>query len=80
MARALLEVRVLPAMVTLIVDPAVGLPLSPATYAVSPVPLMLVRDSLSPEVAPSVGLAVWSPARSKMPLRLVSPPASVASP
>ena len=35
--QALLEVGVLPAMVTPIVDPAVGLPLSPATYAVPPV-------------------------------------------
>ena len=79
-ARALLEVGVLPAMVTPIVDPAVGFPLSPATYAVPPVPVMSVRDSLSPEVVPPVGLAVGSSARSEMLLRLVSPPASVASP
>ena len=76
-ARALLEVRVLPAMVTPIGDPAVGFSLSPATYPVPPVPLMSVGDSLPPEVAAPVGLAV--PARSEIPLRLVSPPASVAS-
>ena len=78
-ARALLEVGVLPAMVTPIVDPAVGFSLSPATYPVPPVPLMLVEDSLPPEVAAPVGLAVGSPARSEIPLHLVSPPASVAS-
>ena len=79
-ARALLEMGVLPAMVTPIVDPAVGLPLSPATYSVPPVPLMSVGDSLPLEVAAPVGLAVGSPARNEMPLHLVSPPASVASP
>ena len=35
--------------------------------------------STGPEVAAPVGLAVGSPARSEIPLRLVSPPASVAS-
>ena len=78
-ARALLEVGVLPAMVTPIVDPAVRFSLTPATYAVPPVPVMSVGDSLPPEVAAPVGLAVGSPARSKIPLHLVSPPASVAS-
>ena len=39
-ARALLEVGVLPAMVTPIVDPAVGCSMSPATYPVPPVPMM----------------------------------------
>ena len=62
------------------VDLAVGFPLSPATCAVPPVPVMSVRDSFSPEVVPPVGLAVGSTARSEMPLRLISPPASVASP
>ena len=78
-APALLEVVVLPAMVTPIVDPAVGFSLSPATYAVPPVPVMSVGDSLSPEVAPPVGLAVGSPSRNEILLHLVSPPASVAS-
>ena len=78
-ARALLEVGVLPAMVMPIVDPAVGFSLSPATYPVPTVPLMSVGDSLPPEVAAPVGLAVGSPARSKIPLCLVYPPASVAS-
>ena len=69
----------MPAMVTPIVDPAVGFSLSPATYSVPPVPVMSVGDSFPPEVAAPVGLAVGSPARSAIPLRLVSPPASVAS-
>ena len=37
---ALLEVGVLPAMVTPIVDPAVGFSMSPATYPVPPVPMV----------------------------------------
>ena len=78
-ARALLEVGVLPAMVTPIVDPAVGFSLTPATYPVPPVPMMSVGDSLPLEVAPPAGLAVGSPAWSKIPLRLVSPPSSVTS-
>ena len=61
-ARALLEVGVLPPMVTPIVDPAVGFSLTPATYPVPPVPMMLVGDSLPLEVAPPAGLAVGSPA------------------
>ena len=67
--RALLEVGVLPAMVTHIVDPAVGFSLSPATYSVPPVPVMSVGDSIPPEVAAPDGLAVGSPARREIPLR-----------
>ena len=79
-ARALWEMGFLPEMVTPIEDPALGFPLSPATYSVPPVPSMSVGDSLPLEVAAPVGLAIGSPARSEMPLHLVSPPASVASP
>ena len=67
-------------MVTPIVDPSVGFSMSTVTYAVPPVTVMSARDSLSLEVAPPVGLAVGSPVRSEIPLRLVSLPASVASP
>ena len=42
-AHALLEVGVLPAMVTPIVDPAVGFPLTPAMYHVPPVSFDVVR-------------------------------------
>ena len=40
--------------------------------------LNIDRGLVPPEVAAPVGLAVGSPARSEIPLRLVSPPASVA--
>ena len=78
-AHALLEVGVLPAMVTPIVDPVVEFPLTPATYAMPPVPLMSFGDSIPLEVAPPAGLAVGSPARSETLLCQVSSPASVAS-
>ena len=78
-AHALLEVGVLPAMVTPIVDPAVEFSMSPATYPVPPVPMMSFGNSIPLEVAPPAGLAVGSPARSEIPLRRVSSPASVAS-
>ena len=71
-ARALLEVGVLPAMVTPIVDPAVG-------FSMPPAPMMSFGNSIPLEVAPPAGLALGSPARSEIPLRRVSSPASVAS-
>ena len=76
---ALLEVGVLPAMVTPIVDPVVEFPLTPATYPVPPVPLMSFGDSVLLEVAPPAGLAVGSPARRETLLCQVSSPALVAS-
>ena len=78
-AHALLEVGVLPAMVTPIVDPVVEFPLSPAMYPMPPVPLMSFGDSIPLEVAPPAGLAVGSPARSETLLCQVSSLASVAS-
>ena len=77
--RALLEVGVLPAMVTPIVDPAVGFSMSPATYPMPPVPMMSIGNSIPLEVAPPADLAVGSPARSEITLRRVASPASVAS-
>ena len=76
--RALLEVGVLPAMVTPI-DLAVGFSMSPATYPVPTVPMMSIGNSIPLEVAPPADLAVGSPARSEIPLRRVASPASVAS-
>ena len=61
------------------VDPAVGFSMSPATYPVPSVPMMSIGNSIPLEVAPPAGLAVGSPARSEIPLRRVSSPASVAS-
>ena len=48
--RALLEVGVLPVMVTPIVDPKVGSSMTPAEYPVPPIPELLVVDSLPLEV------------------------------
>ena len=70
---------VLPAMVTPIANPAVGFSMSPATYPVPPVPMMSIRNSILPEVAPPADLAVGSPAWSEIPLRREASPASVAS-
>ena len=78
-ARALLEVGVLTAMVTPIVDDAVVFSMSPATYPVPPVPMMSIGNSIPLEVAPPADLAVGSPGRSEIPLRRVASPASVAS-
>ena len=78
-ARALLEVGVLPAMVTPIVDPAVGYSMTPATYPVPPVPMLSFLDSVPLEVAPPASLAVGSPARSEALLHQVSSPTSITS-
>ena len=78
-AHALLEVGVLPAMVTPIVDPVVEVPLTPAPYAMPPVPLMSFGDSIPLEVAPPAGLAVGSPARCETLLCQTSSPVLVAS-
>ena len=77
-ARALLEVRVLPLKVTPIVDPAVGFSMTLATYPVPPVPMMSFVDSVPLEVAPSAGLAV-GPAWCEALLRQFLSPALVAS-
>ena len=53
-AHVLLDVGVLPAMVTPIVDPAMGLSITPAMYPVPPVPMLSFVDS--------VPLGVTSPA------------------
>ena len=45
-AHALLDVGVLPAMVTSIVDPAVGFPITPAMYPVPLVPMLSFVDSV----------------------------------
>ena len=45
LARTLLELGVLPTMVTPIVDPVVGTSASPALYPVPPIPVLSVVDS-----------------------------------
>ena len=73
-ARALLEVGVLPAMVTPIVDPAVGFSMTPATYPVSPVPMMPLGLSADSTLLP----APLTPSR--MAEGLVVPGSVVSSP
>ena len=51
LARALLEVGVLPAMVTPIVDPEVRSSMTPVTYPVPPIPMLSLVDSVTMEVA-----------------------------
>ena len=75
LARALLEVGVLPAMVTPIVDPEVGSSTTPAGY---PVPELSGMVSVPLGVASPAGLAGGSPARNKSLLGQASPPGSVA--
>ena len=52
LALALLEIGVLPAMVTPIVDPYVGSSMTPAEYPVPSIPELLVVDSVPLGVAP----------------------------
>ena len=47
-----------------IVDPTVGVSISPATYPVPPVPMMSFGNSIPLEVAPPASLAVKNPAQS----------------
>ena len=54
---ALLEVGVLPVMVTPIVDPEVGCSMTPAEYHVPPIPELSVVGSVPLEVASPAGLA-----------------------
>ena len=51
LARALLELGVLPAIVTPIVDPEVGTAVTPAWYPVPPIPVLSVVDSAPVVVA-----------------------------
>ena len=94
-AWTLLGGGVLPAMVMPIVDPAVGFSLSPATYAVPPVPLMSVggscwfgggessseRDPVAPGFPTCFGGFLWTAPSSSAsrPAPDVSPPSSLAA-
>ena len=61
LARALLEVGVLPVMVTPIVDPEVGSSMTPAEYPVPPIPELSLVASVPLEVASPASPAGGSP-------------------
>ena len=65
LARALLEVGVLPAMVTPIVDPEVGSSMTPAEYPVPPIPELSLVASVPLEVASPASPAGGNPARNE---------------
>ena len=78
LARALLEVGVLPVMVTPIVDPEVGSSMTPAEYPVPPIPELSLVASVPLEVAIPASPAEGGPAQNESLLCQVSPPGSVA--
>ena len=78
LARALMEIGVLPVMVTPIVDPEVGSSMTPAEYPVPPIPELSVVDSVPLEVASPARPTGGSPARNESLLCQVSPPGSIA--
>ena len=78
LARALLELGVLPAMVTPIVDPEVGSSMTPVGYPVPPIPELPLVDSVPLGVAPPARPAGGSPARDVSLLCQVLPHGSVA--
>ena len=79
-ARALLEVAVLPLMVTPIIDPVVELSMTSALYPVPPIPGLSVSDQVPVLVASPLREVGGSPVRDQSPSCLVSPPGSVSEP
>ena len=78
LTRVLLEVGVLPVMVTPIVDPEGESSMTPAVYPVPPIPEFSVVVSDPLEVASPARSAGGSPAQNESLLCQVSPPGSVA--
>ena len=78
LACVFLEVGVLTAIVTPIVDPELGSSMTPAEYPVPPIPELSAVDSVPLEVASPARPAGGSPARNESLLCQVSPPGSVA--
>ena len=80
LVQALLEVAVLPMMVTPIVDPVVVSSVTPALYPVPPIPILSVNDQVPVFVASSLHEVVESPVLDKSSSSLVSPTGSVSEP
>ena len=74
LAWALLEVAILPLMVTPIIDPVVESSVTPALYPVPPIPVMSVSDQVP------VLMVGGNPVLDQSPSYLVSPPGSVSEP
>ena len=80
LARALLEVGVLPSKVTPIIDPVVEPSVSPVLYPVPPIPVLSVADPVPVLVASPLQQVGESPVRDQSLSCLVSPPGSVSEP
>ena len=80
LARALLEVGVLPSMVTPIIDPVVEPAVTPALYPVPPIPVLSVADPVPVLVASPLRQVGGSPVLDQSLSHLVSPPGSGSEP
>ena len=77
LAQIFLEVGVLPAMVTPVVEPEGESAMTPASYPVPPIPELSVMVTDTLEAASPAGLAVGSPATDESLLAQISPSGSV---
>ena len=68
LARALLEVGVLPSMVTPIVDPVVEPAVTPVLYPVPPIPVLAVADPVPVLVASPLSTGGWEPGSGSVPV------------
>ena len=80
LARALLEVGVLPMMVTPIMDPVVEPSVTPALYPVPPIPVMSVSDQVPVLAVSPLREVGGSQVLDQSPSYLVSPPGPVSEP
>ena len=80
LARALLEVGVLPLMITSIIDPVAEPSVTPASYPVPPIPALSVSDQVPVLVTSHPREGGGSPVLDQSSSYLVSPPGSVSEP
>ena len=80
LVRAIIELGILPAMVTPIVDPVVGTSATAALYPVPPIPVLSGVDSSPGLVASPIRPVGGSPVRDLSLSCQVSPPGSVSEP